>query len=85
MLCDTNGYILDFILSTGRDAIDSERFSQLPVSSQIVMRLVETNLNLGHRIVMGSYNSWPQFFLELVKNEDECCQHCSLEPKKSSS
>lgn len=71
MLCDKNGYILDFILYTGRDTIDSRRFSHLSLSSQLVMTLVEDYLDLGHCIVMGNYFSSPQLFLELVKRRTD--------------
>ncbi|CAF3756822.1 unnamed protein product, partial [Rotaria sp. Silwood1] len=41
MLCDINGYILDFIIYTGRDTNYSEKFSDLPLASQLLMTLVE--------------------------------------------
>ncbi|CAF1256758.1 unnamed protein product, partial [Didymodactylos carnosus] len=50
MLCDMNDYILDFIIYTGRDTSYSEKFSDLPLSSRIVMTLVEDYLDLGHCI-----------------------------------
>jgi hypothetical protein len=55
MLCDIKCYILDFIIYTGRDTNYSERFSNLPLLSQIVMTLVEDYLDLGHGIVMDNY------------------------------
>ncbi|CAF1325070.1 unnamed protein product [Adineta steineri] len=71
MLCDTNGYILDFIIYTGRDTKYREKYNDLPLSSRMVMTLVEDYLGLGHCIVMDNYYSSPQLFLELVKRKTD--------------
>ena len=71
MLCDINGYILDFIIYTGRDTSYNEKFSDLSLSSRIVMTLVEDYLDLGHCIVMDNYYSSPELFLYLVTRKTD--------------
>ena len=71
MSCDINGYILDFIIYTGRDTNYSEKFSDLSLSSRIVLILVEDYLDLGHCVVMDSYYSSPERFLYLVKRKTD--------------
>lgn len=71
MLCDINGYILDFIIYTGHDTDYREKFIELPLPSRIVMTLVEDYLDLGHCIVMDNYYSSPELFLKLVKRNTD--------------
>lgn len=66
-----NGYILDFIIYIGSDTNYSEKFSDLSLSSRIVMTLVEDYLDLGHCIVMDNYYSSPELFLNLVKRKTD--------------
>jgi hypothetical protein len=71
MLCNINGYILDFIIYTGGDTNYSEKFSGLSLSSRVVMTLVEDYLDLGHCIVMDNYYSSVELFLYLVKRNTD--------------
>jgi hypothetical protein len=69
MLYDINGCILDFIIYTGRDTNYREKFSDLSLSSRIVMTLVEDYLDSGHCIVIDNHYSSPALFLYLVKRK----------------
>ncbi|CAF1542567.1 unnamed protein product [Adineta ricciae] len=71
MLCDVNGYILNCIIYTGSDTNYSEKFSDLSLSSRIVMTLVEDYLDLGRCIVMDNYYSSLELFLNLVKRKTD--------------
>ncbi|CAF4506482.1 unnamed protein product [Rotaria sp. Silwood2] len=71
MLCDINGYVLDFIIYTGRNTDCTDKFSDLPLPSRIVMTLVEDYLDLGHCIVMDNYYSSPKLFLQLVERNTD--------------
>ncbi|CAF4596301.1 unnamed protein product [Rotaria sp. Silwood2] len=71
MLCDINGYVLDFIIYTGRNTDCTDKFSDLPLPSRIVMTLVEDYLDLGHCLVMDNYYSSPKLFLQLVERNTD--------------
>ncbi|CAF1441387.1 unnamed protein product [Adineta ricciae] len=71
MLCDTNGYILDFIIYTGADTNYKETFSDLFLSSRVVFTLVEDYLDLGYCIIMDSYYSSPKLFLQMIKRKTD--------------
>ena len=71
MLCDINGYILDFIIYTGRATNYTEKFSELSLSNRIVMTLAEDYMDLGHCIVMNNYYSSPELSLYLLKRKTD--------------
>lgn len=71
MLCDTNGYILDFIIYTGHDTNYKEKFSHLPVTDRMVMTLDDDYLELGYCIAMHNYYCSPKLFLKLGKRKTD--------------
>ena len=68
----TNRQTFFFIyIDTGSDTNYSEKFSDLSLSSRIVMTSVEDYLYLGHCIVMDNYYSSPELFLNLVRRKTD--------------
>lgn len=71
LLCDINGYILDFVIYTSHDTNYNKKYNDLPLTSKIVMTLIDDYLDVEDCIVMDNHYSSPQLFLQLVKTNTD--------------
>ena len=83
-VCDTNSYVVDFIIYTGSDTNYKEEFSNLSLPNRMIMTsLMENYLDLRHCIAMDNYSSL-ELFIELVKRKTDAVGTVRIPPQKSS-
>ena len=61
LLCESkSGYVYNFIIYTGKNTVLDREFSDLPMSSQVVMTLMKPLLNKGYCLTMDNFYNSPQ-------------------------
>ncbi|CAH1972612.1 unnamed protein product [Acanthoscelides obtectus] len=71
-LCETSGYMYNFIIYTGADTIYEAQHSQEPVTSRIVLSLVDSLLDKGYRLFLDNYYTSVDLVHKLVKRRTDC-------------
>ncbi|CAH1982575.1 unnamed protein product [Acanthoscelides obtectus] len=71
-LCETSGYMYNFIIYTGADTIYEAQHSQEPVTSRIVLSLVDSLLDKGYRLFLDNYYTSVDLVNKLVKRRTDC-------------
>ncbi|CAH1954883.1 unnamed protein product [Acanthoscelides obtectus] len=71
-LCETSGYMYNFIIYTGADTIYEAQHSQEPVTSRIVLSLVDSLLDKGYRLFIDNYYTTVDLVHKFVKRRTDC-------------
>lgn len=72
LLCESkSGYLFSFIIYTGKGTIIDEKYKDMPVTSQIVVSLLEPLMNQGYCLTTDNYYTSPQLADFLVNHKTD--------------
>ncbi|XP_067140274.1 piggyBac transposable element-derived protein 4-like isoform X2 [Centruroides vittatus] len=74
MLCESSsGYLYNFIIYTGRSTSLNEKYQEMPLTSQIVLSLVDPLLGKGYCLTTDSYYTSPHLADYLISCQTDLC------------
>lgn len=72
LLCESqSGHLFSFIIYTGKGTVITDKYKDLPVTSQIVVSLLEPLLDQGYCLTTDNYYTSPQLANFLVSHKTD--------------
>lgn len=72
MLCESKtGYLYSFIIYTGKGTIISQKYKDMPMTSQVVLSLADSLLDMGYCVTTDNYYTSPQLADFLVSKKTD--------------
>jgi len=72
LLCESqSGYLFSFIIYTGKGTVITDKYNDLPVTSQIVVTLLDPLLDQGYCLTTDNYYTSPQLANFLVSHKTD--------------
>ena len=72
MLCETKtGYLYSFIIYTGKGTIISQKYKDMPMTSEVVLSLADSLLDMGYCITADNYYTSPQLADFLISKKTD--------------
>ncbi|XP_067123686.1 piggyBac transposable element-derived protein 4-like, partial [Centruroides vittatus] len=73
-LCESSsGYLWNFIIYTGKGTILNEKYKDMPLTTQIVLTLIDPLLGKGYCLTTDNYYTSPQLADHLVSCQTDFC------------